>query len=249
MKAFHFIILAASALVSAGLATEYKQVGLIATRELITLPLDAAGDPEINTLCPARNFWLSHEEAPWNAFWSSERQVWYTRYPARAAEFDEWQPADPKAPWNLPEPSRDPADYPGLLWTPPAWVPLLKLDAPEFDPETQRAEPVLVWHADRVERQWTVVAYTPPVPAAVTRRQLRLELLSRGLLANVTAALNGIPDEATKAAALIEWEDATTFDRAHPLVGQIGAALGLTSAQLDDIWRAAAARTFTPTAP
>lgn len=92
-------------------------------------------------------------------------------------------------------------------------------------------------------------AQTPPVPAAVSRRQLRLELLSRGLLANVTAALNGISDEATKAAALIEWEDATTFDRAHPLVGQIGAALGLTSAQLDDIWRAAAARTFTPTAP
>lgn len=142
-------------------------------------------------------------------------------------------------------PPNAPAD-----WQPPTLIPLVKLPAPDFDPETQRAEPILVWHADRVERQWTVVPYTPPVPVSVTRRQLRLELLSRDLLANVTAALNGIPDEATKAAALIEWEDATTFDRAHPLVGQIGAALGLTSAQLDDIWRAAAARTFTPpTAP
>ena len=43
-------------------------------------------------------------------------------------------------------------------WTPPPVVPLVKLDAPTYDASTHRVEPTLVWHADRVERDWSVVA-------------------------------------------------------------------------------------------
>lgn len=131
-------------------------------------------------------------------------------------------------------PPNAPAD-----WQPPTLIPLVKLPAPDFDPETQRAEPVLVWHADRVERQWTVGAYTPPVPVSVTKRQLRLELLSRGLLDQVVPAIQAALEGPAETAALIEWEDAVIFERSHPLVAQIGAILNQTPAQMDAIWRAA----------
>ena len=39
-------------------------------------------------------------------------------------------------------------------------VPLIKLPPPEHDTLTQVPEPVLVWHADRVERDWQVVLKT-----------------------------------------------------------------------------------------
>jgi len=42
------------------------------------------------------------------------------------------------------------------------------------------------------------------------------------------------------AAALIEWEYSQEVKRTHPLVGQLGAALGLNSAQIDAAFRAAA---------
>lgn len=90
--------------------------------------------------------------------------------------------------------------------------------------------------------RWAVArhaAQTPPVPPSVTKRQLRLELLSRGLLAQVVPAIQAALDGDAETAALIEWEDAVIFERSHPLVTQIGAILNQTPAQMDAIWRAA----------
>lgn len=39
-------------------------------------------------------------------------------------------------------------------------VPLVKLPSPEHDALTQVPEPVLVWHVDRVERNWQLVPST-----------------------------------------------------------------------------------------
>lgn len=66
---------------------------------------------------------------------------------------------------------------------------------------------------------------------AITARQLRLTLLAHGLLADVEAAAGALP-----AAAQIEWEYATEYQRDHPLIAQLGAALGLTAAQIDGMW-------------
>jgi hypothetical protein len=41
-------------------------------------------------------------------------------------------------------------------------------------------------------------------------------------------------------AAMIEWEYATTYQRDHQLVAMLGAALGLTEAQIDNAWQGAA---------
>lgn len=78
-------------------------------------------------------------------------------------------------------------------------------------------------------------AFPNPVPASVTRRQLFLWLNSLGI---TRAALR--TQLAGNEAALIELEEATEFQRAHPLVAQLGQTLGLDSAQIDDAFRNAA---------
>jgi len=76
----------------------------------------------------------------------------------------------------------------------------------------------------------------------ITARQLRLALLSLGVTgAQVEAAISDMPvPDAEREAARIEWEYATSFYRQHPLVAQIGAALGMTEDQVDTAWRNAA---------
>jgi len=91
----------------------------------------------------------------------------------------------------------------------------------------------------------TIEPYVPP-PAPLrplTSRQLRLGLVTNGIsLSSVEAAIDAIEDPTDREVALIEWEYATTFERSHPLVNQIGAALGLTPEQIDAMWTEAATR-------
>ena len=80
----------------------------------------------------------------------------------------------------------------------------------------------------------------PPMPV-LTSRQLRLGLVANGIsLPSVEAAIDAIEDEADREVARIEWEYATTFERSHPLIEQVGSALGLTPEQIDDMWAEAA---------
>jgi hypothetical protein len=79
-------------------------------------------------------------------------------------------------------------------------------------------------------------AFPVAVPASVTRRQLFLWLNASGVTrAQIRGLLAG--DEA----ALIEFDEALEFRRDHPLVAQLGATFGLTAAQVDAGFRAAAA--------
>ncbi|SDJ19129.1 hypothetical protein SAMN05428983_0562 [Agrobacterium fabrum] len=86
-----------------------------------------------------------------------------------------------------------------------------------------------------------VVEYTPPVepvpPPPITKRQLRLTLVRNGIsLASVDAAIASMPDGLAKEEAQIEWADASSFNRNHPTLLLIAAALGLTEAQVDAMW-------------
>lgn len=90
---------------------------------------------------------------------------------------------------------------------------------------------------------WDGVDYIAPVTIkivnSVTMRQARLALLQTGNLANVTsaiAAMTGIEGDAAR----IVWEFSNTVERNNPLITQLGTALNLTSAQLDDLFTLAA---------
>ncbi|QHJ00127.1 hypothetical protein GT347_20365 [Xylophilus rhododendri] len=78
----------------------------------------------------------------------------------------------------------------------------------------------------------------PAVPAAVTPRQARLALLHAGRLADVAAAIEALA-EPQRTAAQIEWEFASSVERASPLVATLGAALALAKADLDALFVAA----------
>ena len=75
---------------------------------------------------------------------------------------------------------------------------------------------------------------TPRVPNAVTRRQLRLWLVRHGYtLAQVEALIDALP-EPQRTEARIEWQDATQYERGHPLLRQLaGALLKLDKEELD----------------
>ena len=77
------------------------------------------------------------------------------------------------------------------------------------------------------------------VPQSVTMRQARLALLDAGKLAAVDAAINGMA-EPTKSAARIEWEYSGEVQRHNGFVAALGPALGLTEAQIDALFIAAA---------
>lgn len=79
--------------------------------------------------------------------------------------------------------------------------------------------------------------YTEPKPEdvrasmpTITARQLRLALLSR--LDDVESIIEASNDRALQ----IEWEYATTFERLHPAIVSIGAALNLTPDEIDTLW-------------
>ena len=82
---------------------------------------------------------------------------------------------------------------------------------------------------------FTTPAPVVPVPESVTPRQARLALLNADLLDAVEAAI-----AAGSRADQITWEFAVDVRRDYPMIANLGTALGLTSAQIDDLFRTAA---------
>ncbi|MEQ9823492.1 MAG: hypothetical protein ABQ298_03825 [Puniceicoccaceae bacterium] len=76
---------------------------------------------------------------------------------------------------------------------------------------------------------------SPPVPYEVTRRQLFLVLDSELSLTRETLRAS-----LTTEAQRIEFDEALSFHRDHPLVVSMGASLSLTPAEIDAIFIAAA---------
>lgn len=89
--------------------------------------------------------------------------------------------------------------------------------------------------------------YAPPtqdeiraVMKNLTARQFRLGLLQAGRSPDqVEAAIAAIPDETERNKAKIEWEYASEFQRQHPLIESVSAALGLSPEDVDTLWNEA----------
>ena len=100
-----------------------------------------------------------------------------------------------------------------------------------------RAGGLLTYSQARMDEH--IAASKPPIPAQVTMRQARLALLGAGLLASVNTAIAGLTEPA-KSAALIDWEYSAVVQRDSGLVPAMGAALGMTAAQIDALFVTAA---------
>lgn len=102
-------------------------------------------------------------------------------------------------------------------------------DPDHYDPDTL----VLGWDGTA----WTFSPATPPpAPATVSAFQARAVLLRAGLLPAVEAAVAASED----AEARLAWEYAVEFVRNGPLLTAIAGQIGLTAAQIDDLFRMAA---------
>ena len=85
----------------------------------------------------------------------------------------------------------------------------------------------------------TVVEAPAKPLGALSRRQLRLGLLSIGIKsADVEAKIEDLPED-QREIAMIDWQDASEYERTHPLVSMLGASFGLTDEQIDEAWLAA----------
>jgi hypothetical protein len=80
----------------------------------------------------------------------------------------------------------------------------------------------------------------PPIPDRVTMRQARLALLGVGLLHHVEPAIEAIADPVTREAVQITWEYSTEVQRSNPFIGTLAGALGMTDADVDNLFRSAA---------
>lgn len=80
-----------------------------------------------------------------------------------------------------------------------------------------------------------------PVPESVTKRQLFLVLnAERGITRDMLAAMiEKNPNDKERENGLIELQEASAYDRQHPLVIQLASALSLTPEDVDHIYRAA----------
>ncbi len=73
----------------------------------------------------------------------------------------------------------------------------------------------------------------------LTRRQFKLVLLEHDLLDKVEEAIRLIPDTKLRTKALIEWEDATSFERSNETLNSLYPLMGLKESQVDQMWEAA----------
>ena len=112
----------------------------------------------------------------------------------------------------------------------------------EGDPLWPMAQAIAADMGDELPFEPAPSPPAPPAMPSITARQLRLALLGLGLTgAQVEAEIATMPgSDTTREAARIEWEYATSYQRDHQLVAMLGAALGLTEAQIDSAWMEAA---------
>lgn len=104
-----------------------------------------------------------------------------------------------------------------------------------FGPNDDSYAPIAP-HGGTVQVLDDMPAIAPPVPSVVDMRQAQLALLAAGLLDAVEAAIAARPR-----ADQITWAKAATVERGDPLIAAVAPGLGLSGAQIDALFAAAAA--------
>lgn len=92
-------------------------------------------------------------------------------------------------------------------------------------------------HVAREDGSWAIPS--APVPQSVTMRQARIALSRAGLIPAVEQALATMEGQAGEEAR-IEWDYSSQVFRHKPFVIDLGASIGLTESQIDELFITAA---------
>ena len=99
------------------------------------------------------------------------------------------------------------------------------------DEESEGYDDLTLVSQEEIEELGDVVKIL--IPESITKRQAKQQLLLEGKLGQVQEVIDSIPDETERMMAQLYWDESTEFERSHPTLTEIGAALGLTEAELD----------------
>ena len=103
-----------------------------------------------------------------------------------------------------------------------------------FDGGNRDYQEYLEWLAEGNEPE-PYVALPPPPVTQVTAYQAKIQLSRSGLYDSVVTTVNTSDNPELK----IAWEVATTFERNSPFILALQPELGLTDAQVDDLFQQA----------
>ena len=103
-----------------------------------------------------------------------------------------------------------------------------------------RTDNALTFSQTRLDAHNAAVLANVPKVMVVTRRQARQALVLNGKFDLVQPAIDAIPDATQRKLMQIEWDDSQVFERDRPSLIALGTAIGLTSAQIDNLFATAA---------
>jgi response regulator RpfG family c-di-GMP phosphodiesterase len=94
-------------------------------------------------------------------------------------------------------------------------------------------------HEQYMEQVQEIARLNESVPQEVLLYQFRTAVTMAGLKSAIEALIESLPDP-TKTVVHEKWEYGNTVKRYHPQTIQLATAMGISSAQIDDIFRTAA---------
>ena len=99
------------------------------------------------------------------------------------------------------------------------------------DEESEGYDDLTLVSQEEIEELGDVVKIL--IPESISKRQAKQQLLLEGKLGQVQEVIDSIPYETERMMAQLYWDESTEFERSHPTLVELGAALGLTEAELD----------------
>jgi hypothetical protein len=120
--------------------------------------------------------------------------------------------------------------------------PAILFDGRITNPQLERAAgSIMRWNEEA--ESWSITPYVPPVPSSITAWQAKAGLAMTPhpqvgtMLVAAEAAIAAMPDGAEKIVVQSAWANNANFERTSPTILSFSSALGMTSDDLDNLFR------------